>query len=196
MVGRYRNDLVYRARLTAADARMRVPIATLPDAFRIAAESDTGLIELQTGLEGDSLVLAARGPRGEAQGAVVLTPALLWALFLPRDVPLGADYLWFNALFLALLTLPVFYWIAVSATARTTRMATLQGRAKSLTLAGSFLLALAIIPPLAGTAPFGPIEWVGVASGAGAALIAAQLTYGARRRRAAHQAAALAAEES
>jgi hypothetical protein len=186
---------VYRARLAAADARMRVPIATLPDAFRIASETDTSSVELQTGFEGDSLTLAARGPSGETQISILLTPALTWALLLPKDIPIGRDYLWINALFLALLTLPVFYWIAVSATARTTRRATLQGRAKSLILAGSFLLALGIVPPLSGTAPFGPIEWAGVAAGTAAAGVFSQLSYGARRRRAAHAVARLAAAD-
>lgn len=187
MIGRSGEDFVYQARMRAADARLRVPIGALPGAFRVAGESgnaaDTAAIELQSAISDNALHLRARGPVAELKRDLPLSPAVSWAFVYPGNVPLGANYLWWNGLLLMVLVLPTMYWLAVSSTARTHRRDTRRGRAKSAIMLGVFLAALASVHIIGGGAPFSVSEWVGVAAAGGGGWLLSLVTRSGRRHR-------------
>ncbi|MBV6521906.1 MAG: hypothetical protein MNPFHGCM_02050 [Gemmatimonadaceae bacterium] len=187
MIGRDDQDFVYRARTHSADAGLRTPIVSLDDAFQLGggwrSADDTATIEIESSVVQTEWRLKVRGPAGEATRTVALSPATAWAFFMPRDIPLGAHYLWANALFLLVITLPTMYWLAVSATSRTRRRDTMRGRAKTGVMLAVFLAALASAHILWGGAAFHAVEWAGVAAAGVLGLASSRITRQARRRR-------------
>ena len=187
MIGRQGEDFVYRVRMRAADVGFRVPIVSLPDAFRAAGGSggaaDTATIELESRVVETALEMKARGPSGEVTRTVPLSPAVAWAFVAPRDVPLGPHYLWWNGLFLMVLSLPTMYWLAVSTTARTRRRDTSRGRAKSGVMLAVLIAGMASVHIIGGGAPFAVVEWAGVAAAGAIGLLISRVTRHARRQR-------------
>lgn len=184
MIGRYGDKFVYRVRMRAADAGFRVPVASLDNVFRDdGGSADTATIELESKGVETALVLKARGPFGEVARTVPLSPAVAWTFIAPRDLPLGAHYLWWNGLFLMIVLLPTMYWLAVSATARTRRRDTSRGRAKSGIMLAAIIAGLASVHIIGGGAPFALLEWAGVATAGAIGVILSMGTRHARRRR-------------
>ena len=130
-----------------------------------------------------ALHLKVRGPAGEVSRTVPLSPAVAWSFVAPRDVPLGTYYLWWNALFLLVVSLPTMYWLAVSATARTRRRDTSRGRAKSGIMLAALIAGLASVHIIAGGAAFAPVEWAGVAAAGAIGMLLSAGNREARRRR-------------
>ncbi|MEP7345949.1 MAG: VanZ family protein [Gemmatimonadaceae bacterium] len=187
MIGRYGDDFVYRSRMRAADFGLRVPIGSLDNAFRDVTGSnsaaDTATIELESSALGSTMHLKARGPAGEVSRSLALSPAVAWSFLAPRDLPLGSHYLWWNALFLMFVSLPVMYWLAVSATPRTRRRDTARGRAKTAIMLVALIMGLASVHIISGGAPFALLEWTGVAAAGAIGLLLSAATRRARRPR-------------
>ena len=187
MIGRDGEDFVYRVRTRAADAKLRAPIASLSRAFLISGgangAADTATLELEASAMESALHLKVRGPAGEVWRTVPLSPAVAWSFVAPRDVPLGTYYLWWNALFLLVVSLPTMYWLAVSATARTRRRDTSRGRAKSGIMLAALIAGLASVHIIAGGAAFAPVEWAGVAAAGAIGMLLSAGNREARRRR-------------
>lgn len=187
MIGRKGDDFVYRVRMRAASAGFRVPIGALPLAFRgldaVEDVTQSSAVELEASLQRMGLYLHTRGPSGEIERFVSLSPAVAWAFVMPRDVPLGASYQWMNALFLCVLSFAPMYWMALSATPRVQRDRTVQGRFKTTVILAVFLSALASVHIVCGGAAFTVTEWVGVAAAGVTGQVAGLLAHAARRRR-------------
>ncbi|MFN8574007.1 MAG: VanZ family protein [Gemmatimonadaceae bacterium] len=188
MIGRWGSDFVYRVRMRATSLGFRAPVGALPLAFgeTDAASGDealTSAMELEASLQRTGLYLHTRGPSEEHERFVTLSPAVAWAFVMPRDVPLGAQYQWWNAAFLCLLSLAPMYWLALSAAPRAQRERTVQGRFKTTVILAFFLSALASVHILFGGAPFTAVEWTGVAAAGVIGQVTGWLGSAVRRQR-------------
>lgn len=151
LLGRWGDDLVYRLRTRAFDARLRPPGIRLPGAF---AGADTlvgvsGRFDPATG----SFAVALRGSGGSRQRAVPLDAQWGWSLLLPFPYAHGAESGWLTALWVGGWMLPLGFW------SRRYRRAALAGAA------AVGVLGLAAIPVVSGLSPASAAAWAAAAAG-------------------------------
>lgn len=170
MISQSRRDIVLRIRLRTADALLKTPSvrlagvlpATAGDTVRIAASYFSHTYRIRATVHGTVF---------EGQGT--MHPAFGWTTLLPIDYAIDDDARWFAALWLAVLFLPIGYWLSLPNAdwSRSRRGAPLV-----LALIG----ALAAVPIAFGFSVAGIIMWLGAASGvvsgAGVARVASAMS--------------------
>lgn len=121
MLGRRRDDLVFRRRLQATIWKLRTPIVAAADVFRRcvdgwcapAAQTDTIEVAAITTPSGIALSVTAHGET--RSGTFSPSVGLGWSMLLPFDLPLRSRHGIWSALWLAALFTPASYWAAWAA---------------------------------------------------------------------------------
>jgi hypothetical protein len=188
--------LVFRARLRAADWKLKVPAVALDHVVGDGPERDRpGLaapaLVVHAAVAGNVITLGA-DRRGGAplSAAITLSPMLGWALLAPSAVLSSTGYRWITALWLTVLLFPTGYWGMRAVTASPDALAPVNdrvaaglGRASvAIALGGGFVaIPLASVHSLAHWS-----EWLagcaGLASGASVALAARSVERHTRSR--------------
>lgn len=146
VLGQTGNDALFRVRLRAARARLRVPSIRLGNAMN---PSDGKAVALRGELNGHALSLTAAGAADSKQVSIALGPGLTWALLTPFDPELTPDARWITALWTGSLLAITAYWWA--------KAFFLTGARPRSLFALAAVVALGLcIPPIAG-----PTEWLG-----------------------------------
>jgi hypothetical protein len=117
-LGQRKRDLVFRVRMNAAAARLRIPSAVIPEGFPYVppwaygdrAPNDT--MDVAGGVRHDVLYATATHAGQTVRQEVALTPTLGWSFFLPFEYGFGPGTPWLTALWIGGLLVPVGYWSA------------------------------------------------------------------------------------
>lgn len=120
LLGRRRDELVFRLRLRASTLRLQTPAFALARAFGGGASDGPPVASPETLsaiLDGSHLELVARRRAGVVASEFELNPAVAWSFFLPWDYSFGPNASWLSQLWIAALLLPVGYWTAMMAPA-------------------------------------------------------------------------------
>lgn len=175
LLGEKGNDAIFRARLRAADARLRLPSLRLPAAFareayaraaRTPGQVDTFVVEAVH--EPTALVLRRLEPGSALETRLPLSIALGWSLLLPWDhalTPVEASL--GSAAMLAVLFLPLAFWARrshePSSADRVTETPRQRYAAIPIFLGGVTVWTLSSVASLAA---LGVVEWGGAILGA------------------------------
>jgi hypothetical protein len=164
------------SRMVLADRwRLLAPEVVLPNALPPEAPDDAAAPwQLECNVESGSLVARRRHGADVAERVLPLTPGLGWIVLLPYSARVVAYHRLVSVLWLAVLSIPVGYWIASHASGRRDRMLAL-----AVVAAGATGVTLGAAPRLAGVSLAPPLEYVAAASGL---LIGASLGLARRRR--------------
>lgn len=173
LIGARGDAVIYRARLRAADSRLRTPFVSLPGALGGSGD----MVRVEASLEPDGWHVSATSPRGTFARHVPFSVALGWTFVLPFEHALvPADVLW-SALWLAALAFPAAFWGAQASGRRTDHRgrpdddseASSSRRGQVITSLGAPSLMIAagliVIPRLSHFGPTSPYEWFGFVLG-------------------------------
>lgn len=170
------SDALFRMRLRAEEAKLRAPSLRLTEGLRSAAPAAAPPILVRAGVAHRALFLEVHGAPGAAELVLPLTVGLGWTLLVPWVLRLTQVPTLANALWMAMLLLPLGYWAALGSRPRPTW---------TIVAAVVLLLVLGLgVLPVAIGAHATPVgEWLGAVAGLtlGAAAAARALRAGAVR---------------
>jgi hypothetical protein len=113
LLGQRRRDAFFRLRTRVSDLRLRPPAIAIRDAFPPGA-GDT--LDLSASYNQGRYLLAVTTSGGRQELEVDASPNLAWSFVVPfRDFGLGQNQLWFTALWVSALLLPIGYWAGLGA---------------------------------------------------------------------------------
>jgi VanZ like family len=156
IIAQWGRDVVFRTPLRASAARLRPPAIRLSDALPDANEA----VLIDAGLDGPAWYVQVARHAGTVERRVPFSVALGWAFLLPLDLPLGTWYPAVDAVWLALLAMPLGFFAHHAAAPR-------QRRGWLLLAVAAVATGVGCIPWLAGfqAAPWS--EWLGALAGLG-----------------------------
>jgi hypothetical protein len=118
LLGRRRDELLFRLRLRASTIRLETPGFSLAQAFDGSTTYDVGnrgsVDTVSAILERGRLRLSAQQEKKFVSRKFELGPALAWSFFLPWDYWFGAKAGLISQVWIAVLLLPVGYWAALT----------------------------------------------------------------------------------
>lgn len=164
LLGQRRSDFVFRIRLRSAAVRFRTFMLRVPGA--LPAPGDRVVVE--GGLRGHTLFARAKRPQADAMAEQLpLAVSLGWAFLAPRQVVFTSWYRLVSAAWLALLALPMGFYLAAAASAP--RLADERQRAVTWASAPvALLLGLGVVPALGYVARSHWNDWAGALAGVAA----------------------------
>ena len=170
-ISRRHHDMLFRARVRAADWALRTPIVVLRGAFPTPA----GRYTLEGALDTRGWHLEARGARGVHSRDIPFSALLGWSFLLPFEFTLDERLHLLNALWAAVLMIPVVYWSAWAARG---------GGAHWWLLPLAMTVAVSLVVPLMAGFPLAhPLEIAGALVGFGVGAALARLGMGHREAR-------------
>jgi hypothetical protein len=158
LLGRDGSHLTFRTRLRAADARFRVPMIVLENAFRETAPDDT--VRALAGLRDNRLQVRAESERGVTSREMNLTPGLGWTMLMPATVGLGKWSTGISALWVWFSLVPLGFWSAIAVRRGGERRRLVMMSVPTLAAFG-----LTLLPRIIGGAGSGIAELAGAAAG-------------------------------
>jgi hypothetical protein len=158
LLGRDGSHLTFRTRLRAADARFRVPMIVLENAFSETAPDDT--VRAVAGLRDNRLHVRAESKRGVTSREMNLTPGLGWTMLVPATVGLGKWSTSISALWVWFSLVPLGFWAAIAV-----RRGGERRRLVMMSVPILAALGLTILPSMIGGAGAGIAELAGAAAG-------------------------------
>ena len=169
MISQSRLDVVLRIRLRTANALLKTPSVRLGGVLPDQPGDTVRIFASYFGNE-YRIKVSTGGRVSEAHGTMY--PSLGWTVLLPLDYAMGDEARWFGAMWLAVLFVPLGYWVGF---ARWSTSQHCMALASLAPIPVAAVTSLTLVPVAFGFDIAGGAQWLGAITGAGIGALVARL---------------------